>query len=198
MIEEKPLRKLDILVGAGLAALSFTLIARALRMPIGGTYGGVDNPWYASPAAMPLLLGALLLCCAVTVIVQAAKRGGHRELPAFLRIFWREDFLSRETARTALVWGGLLVYSLMLKFQPFAGLGAPLERAGFSPPLADASGVNYVLCSFLFLTLFIAVFHRPEGRFPRPARLIALTAGSFVVALLVAWVFSELLRVPLP
>ncbi len=198
MLEEKPLRKLDVLVGAGLAGLSFALVARALRMPIGGTYGGVDNPWYASPAAMPLLLGALLLGCAVVIIVQAAKRGGHRALPPFLREFWHGSVLTRETARTALVWGGLLLYSLMLKFQPFAPLAAPLDRAGSPPLFADPSGVNYVLCSFLFLTVFIVVFHRPNGRLPRPAQLSALIAGSLVVALLVAWVFSELLRVPLP
>lgn len=198
MIEEKPLRKLDIIVGAGLGVLSFALIASALRMPIGGTYGGVDNPWYASPAAMPLLIGALMACFAGTIIVQAVKRGGHRKLPAFLRGFWHNRILSREAARTALVWGSLLVYSLALKFQPFAPLSAPFERSGFPRLLADPSGVNYVLCSFLFLALFITSFHRPEGRMPRPVYLGALTAGSLVVALLVAWVFSELLRVPLP
>ncbi len=198
MLEEKPLRKLDILVGAGLGALSLALIVGALRMPIGGTYGGVDNPWYASPAAMPLLIGTLMFFFAGTIIVQAAKRGGHRGLPGFLRSFWRNNMLSQEAARMALVCGGLLIYSLGLEFQPFGQLAAPLERAGFPPLLADPSGVNYVLCSFLFLTFFIVTFHRPGGRFPRPARLGALTAGSLLMALLVAWVFSELLRVPLP
>lgn len=198
MIDEQPLRKLDVVAGAGLGALGLAIIVRALRMPIGGTYGGVDNPWYASPAAMPLLLGTLLVGGAVAIIGQAVKRGGHRGLPAFLRTFGRDTLLTREAARAAGAWGGLLVYALALKFPPFAALAGPLERAGAPGWLAEPSGANYVLCSFLFLVAYILGFYRPEGHFPRAARIGVILVGSLGVALLVAHAFSELLRVPLP
>ncbi|MDQ8180629.1 hypothetical protein [Pelagicoccus sp. SDUM812005] len=198
MIEEKPLRKLDVLTGGALGLLGGAIIAGALQMPIGGTYGGVDNPWYASPAAMPLLIGSALLACALTIIFQAVKRGGHLGLPNFLNAFWKSSILTLDAARGAMAWGSLLVYALALQLQPFASLSYPLRRIGATDLLADSNGLNYILCSALFLLAFALAFLRPSGRFPSLRYIAVLSAGSLVAAVLVAWTFSELLRVPLP
>ena len=50
MLDQNNLRKADVVTGICLVLLSIVVIIGALQMPIGGTYGGVDNPWYASPA----------------------------------------------------------------------------------------------------------------------------------------------------
>lgn len=198
MIEEKPLRKLDILSGALLGVLGGSIIGGAFKMPMGGTYGGVDNPWYASPAAMPLLIGCSLIACSLTIILQAVRRGGHLGLLTFLKQFWKDTVLSLDCARGSVAWGSLLIYALALQFQPFASLGYPMRQFGATGLLADSSGLNYIVCSSLFLLLFTLSFLRPNGKFPGKRYIAALIGGSLLAALLVAWTFSELLRVPLP
>lgn len=198
MIEEKPLRKLDLVAGAGLSALGIAIIANALQMPIGGTYGGVDNPWYASPAAMPLLIGSALLICAATIIVQALARSGAVGFPDFLKTFWQEKIKTLATVRALIAWGGLLVYALLLQLKVFAGFSYNLRNIGAPAWLADPSGANYVLCSFLFLFGFILAFYRPQDAFPSKGKIALIAAGSLGAALAVGWIFSELLRVPLP
>lgn len=198
MIDEKPLRKLDVLTGVCLSLLGVAIIVGAFQMPMGGTYGGVENPWYASPAAMPLLIGSLFLACAFTIILQAMRRGGHLGLPAFVKSFWNDSVLSLPCARGAIAWGSLLLYAFTLEFQPFASLSDPLRQLGATGLFADSSGLNYILCSALFILLFALSFLRPNGKFPSRRYIVALTGGSCLAAILVAWTFSELLRVPLP
>ncbi|MFC3122741.1 hypothetical protein [Agaribacter flavus] len=54
------------------------LVKLTLSFPMTGSYGGVENQWYVSPALFPLiLLTALFLCC-IALLTNALKYHGYQ------------------------------------------------------------------------------------------------------------------------
>ena len=71
--ETARLRGADIATGLVLAIVAVLMIAEALTYPLEGTYAGVRNAWYVSPALFPLMIGGMLLILSAGLVAVAAR-----------------------------------------------------------------------------------------------------------------------------
>ena len=203
MLSKESMPKADVVAGTALIALGVAVIVGAMRMPMGGRYGGVNNPWYASPAMLVLLVGGVLVLLSAMLVIRAIRRGGLAGFMPFVAWAARRIVTSRATYRGLLVWVLLGLYAGALYWRPAAGLADVLAHAAWlDNPLGRfltyPEGANYVVASCVFLGAFIWLFYRPDR--PRPAwwRVSVVSLISLLVSLLVGYSFSELLNVPLP
>ncbi|WP_158969526.1 tripartite tricarboxylate transporter TctB family protein [Paraglaciecola sp. L3A3] len=83
-----------------------------LSFPMSGSYGGVDNQWYVSPALFPLiLLSALFLCCSA-LFFSALKGNGAKNF--FSLPHWFGDKNNQHTKDRWLIIALLIVYVYIL------------------------------------------------------------------------------------
>ena len=175
MMPKEKLRKADIIASVCFIGLGASVIAGGLRMPIGGSYGGVENAWYVSPAVLPLLLGTLLIVCALSVLARAIKEGGHR---GFFRFFAGKFRTLPANAEVHRIWMILLILGTFI----FLLLGR----------------LDFYVAGMLFLATFMLLFYRPRsGRLERQHVLLILGL-SVVLPLITGYTFSKYLLVPLP
>ncbi len=201
MLDPKGLRTADLISGSLVALLGIGVLVGASQMPIGGTYGGVENPWYASPAAVPLLLGSLLVLAGLGVVFQGWRAGAARDFRSTVFSWFGGVAGRRRVLWIAGIWGGLLLYVLVLSWKPFGGLaiqmtrwirsGAPLDF------LIDPGGINYWLASSVFLTAAV-LLTRPQRKSRAWLRDLLMIVGLWVGVLVLAFLFSKPLQVPLP
>ena len=150
-------------------------------MPIGGMYAGVDNPWYASPAAFPILIGSLFILCGGLVAWHGIRKAGLAGLVGACKRAAYGVFGQATGRRGLQVLGLMFGYYWLLKAR---WLEDPTR--------------SYLASSSLFLIAFVLLFYRPEHRFPKAWQVAAIVLGSLALVSLVAHVFSERLGVPLP
>ena len=201
MLPNTRLRQADIVTSLILVALGVSVIVGALRMPLRGTYGGVPITWYTSPAFFPALLGALLILCAIGVLVRAIAARGHRRLVHDIGAALSHLPMNTAARRILTIWALLLFYILCLVLHPFGAPSRFLAASGQMPLvtfLREPEGMNYVISSFLFLVLFIFRFYRPRGRGWTWTRSTGLLAACGVVAWGIGYVFTQQLYSPLP
>ena len=74
--EQKNLRQADFKTALVLFFITIALIGQTLGFPMSGSYGGVENQWYVSPALFPLMVLSLLLLCSVILLINALKEQG--------------------------------------------------------------------------------------------------------------------------
>lgn len=202
MLERSSLRRADLCSGSLISLLGLSAIAAALKMPMGGTYGGVDNPWYASPGAVPLLLGGLFFLGGLGVIAKAVKEGAPRGFGASCRV-WLGDPKARSGLwRTLALWGSLGLYVALLAVKPFGFLGGYFARwvsvPGHAAFLAEPNGANYWVASALFLFGFVWLAQGERRIFAGGVKSLLLMALLLVAPLVVGYLFAVPLRVPLP
>ncbi|MEM9479693.1 MAG: tripartite tricarboxylate transporter TctB family protein [Verrucomicrobiota bacterium] len=181
MWQGRALRRADCVCGLGLVLLGGAVLNAARKMPMGGSYGGVDNPWYASPAAFPLLIGGLFVLSGFAIFLNGARSGALRGLfGALARAIGR---LGQPAQRRGIIVVALLAgYYVLIRYHWIPGY----------------SGENYIASSTVFLSVFALTFYRPQGRRPGWKLAIAIIAGAFLLSWGVASLFSGPLRVPLP
>jgi hypothetical protein len=102
-----------------------------------------------------------------------------------------------------MIWALIGGYIAALALNPFGPLSAPIENLVWAQSrltrfLTEPDGVNYVLTTFLFLSVLTLAFHRP-ARGPTTWKCRTLIVGS---SALLSWsvscVFTEILLTPLP
>lgn len=64
-----------VLLSIGLALLWYTF-----GFPMSGSYAGVENQWYISPALFPLMICGLLILCSTLLLIKAIQQGGTSQL----------------------------------------------------------------------------------------------------------------------
>lgn len=175
MMPPEKLRKADLLTAGVLSLLGIAVVGKALTMPFGGTYGGVNNAWYVSPAMFPLLIGGLLILCSISVAAHAIREGGHRD---FWR-FWKDRLGGMrdniQLRRMAVICAWTAVFA-------FGAMGR----------------INFYLAGFLYLAVFMILFHRPgEGKPTWRSVTLCLTVSLFASSL-TSFLFERYLLVPLP
>ncbi len=175
MMPEEKLRKADVVTAFCLIALGVIVIIASLQIPFGGSYGGVKNNWYVSPAAFPLILGVLIISSSMNVLIHAAKKGGFNQLFAYFKAKFKLLPQNTEAKRVFLV-------VLLIAFYVFA--------------LFDR--LDFYLASFIFLATFMLTFYRPGGVFPRVPHLIMLLLLSAIIPLVTGYIFRHYLLVSLP
>lgn len=199
MLSRQSMPAADLLSGCGLAVGAVIILINAGRMPMSGTYGGVDNAWYASPAAFPIVIGALLLIAAVGLIVRGALRGGGKRSGALLRELVLALGRRKTAQRIAMVFGLLLVYVAALQWHWFAFVAGAFEGLGSGrliPTrfLTADTGASYWCASFLFLLGFVLLF----GRGKTKSEWLMRIGCCGLAPLIVGYLFSEPLGAPLP
>lgn len=151
------LRKADFWTALLLIALATGMLVEALGYPLEGSFAGVRNVWYVSPALFPLLIAGMLILLSAYLLAVSIASGGARAALADLRpapIF--------AAARGACdVW---IVTALL-----FGYIVALVPRIDF--PLATATT----------LFAFVAIYHSGVPRLARRALVGFLAIVGAVV-----------------
>jgi len=150
------LRRADVVTGAVLAILAAAMILEALTFPLEGTYAGVQNAWYVSPALFPLIVGAMLLILSLGLLGKAV--GDIRRLaPGGSLLALGELTITGRALDAVLI--GLLLGAYIVGLVPRA---------------------DFMIATAFFLVVFMGVYAMAS----RPGRI--LLATSFVVSAAVA------------
>ena len=203
MLPEESLRKADIVTGVILFLISVGVIINALGMPMGGTYGGVENSWYVSPAAFPLAIGSLLMIASILLVLRAVKLGGLRNFAGY----WSSQFTgflnSNSNIRLLGIIGCLILYVLLLRLHLMIATCLFFRLLGASEStlfyfLSQPEGANYFFSSVIFLFVFTQIFYQPKDFFTGWKRQLLITGISITFPFFIGFIFSHYLRVPLP
>lgn len=169
-------RKADVVTSICLMALGSAVIYGAADMPLSGSYGGVTNVWYVSPAVFPFLVGGLLIGFSLIVLSRAVREGGLDNLAGFFADKARGLPRNVEVQRILLIWLTIGVYVFLL-----------------------FGRIDFYLAGALFLLAFMGMFYRPPQGTRFGFRHILLIVGlSVLVPVVTGYVFSTHLFVPLP
>ena len=147
-----PLRKADFWSSLVLIAVSVAMLLQALTFPLRGTYAGVRNAWYVSPALFPLIVSGALVLLALGLLVRSVRAGG---AAAALHDLWHPaaERLVRASAAFWIIGGAIY---------------------GFIPY------VDFVAATASFLLCFTVGFHLAGTRAARTL-LAALIASGLVL-----------------
>lgn len=157
------LRKADVWTGVVLAIVAVAMIAEALTFPLQGTYAGVRNAWYVSPALLPLIVGGMLFLLSIGLIAVAAR--DYRRLAPGSRLV--------RVSRASISGGdGWLIAVLLAAY-----IVALVPR------------VDFVVGTSLFLFVFMAVYlvDGVRGRSVVAGLLIVPAAAALALAIAGAW-----------
>lgn len=140
MLEKEKLRKADIFSGGVICLFGLWVIRRALQMPMKDSWGGVQNVWFVSPALFPLIVGGMIAILGILLTRTALKSVGRDELVQTLR--WLG---SAQLIRFLKSAAEIRLYAIAVLFFSFVFLNLPR--------------IDFLLCSVLFLAVFISMFH---------------------------------------
>ncbi len=178
MMELEKLRKADIFSGITIGLFGLWVVGQALKMPMKGSWGGVQNVWFVSPALFPLFVGGMIVVLGIALLVNALKVVGISGLTATLAWLKSYEFMR------------FLKSDAMLRFHAVVVLL-------FSFVYLNIPRIDFFLCSVLFLCAFITMFYLDD-----PVLLIAMLriylAGTAVFILWFALGLPEGLEASLP
>lgn len=159
------LRKADVWTGLVLAVVAIAMVAGALTFPLAGTYAGVRNVWYVSPALFPLIVGGLMLALSLGLVTRALRE--YRAIAPGCRVFRIEAGAIGREGANALLIAALLTFYIV----------------GLVPR------VDFVVATTLLLIVFIGtyVIASTVGRGVLVACLGGAGVMAFAVALAGAW-----------
>lgn len=158
------LRKADVWTGLVLAVVAVAMVAEALTFPLEGTYAGVRNAWYVSPALFPLIVGCALFALSLALLAKAVKDVRRLQPGGYLLLFERSAAAGR---------GDAWLVSLLL--------------AAYIVGLVPR--VDFTIATALFLIVFMGVYvvSSASGRIALTGTLIVAAVAGFAGALLDAW-----------
>jgi hypothetical protein len=135
MMEKKSLRSADFVSAIVLLVFAvWMLITTVTTFPMKGSWGGVKNVWYVSPALLPLFIGAGILGLSLVLLRNAIKEGGAATFCQQVRHF---EFRLSE--------GMLRFLAIVLVFAALVYVYIPVN--------------DFFLAALLCLTVFMSMFH---------------------------------------
>ena len=170
-MDRERLRRTDFWTGFGLAACAVAMLVVTSGFPMSGSYGGVHNVWYVSPALFPLIVGFGILGLSLLLVVNAARE------------------LGRDGLRQALSWPRGRIGPRGQRFAMIV-----MAIAGYVYVMVPA--VDFFLATTLLLLVFMAAFHLPDGRGLVPNLLLYLAA--LVLVALLRWIDPDRLAAAAP
>lgn len=162
--EVPPLRKADFWTSLVLLALAAGMLVETLSYPLQGSYAGVRNAWYVSPALLPLIIAGTLIVLSGLLLANAIRTGGAGAALADLP----HASATRMWAATADFWiiGGILagyIYGLLPR-------------------------VDFIAATTLMLFTLVAIYDMERPSIVRRALAIFFITTIVVVALaLLGW-----------
>lgn len=145
MMDKDKLRKADIFSGGIIMLFGLWIVYQAMQMPMKGSWGGVQNVWYVSPALFPLFVGAMIALLGAILVHKALKTVGSRGLMDVLHWLGSSD-LVRYLGTPAV----FRFYAMVVLFFSFVFLNIPR--------------IDFFLCAILFLIVFITMFYFDDDR----------------------------------
>ncbi len=174
MAERSPapsgLTKADFITGIVLIALGLATVVESLRMP---RFEERNIEPYTAPGVVPGILGTIILLLGTVLFLRAARAGGWRLTEGGAAAWWQDPGARR------------LLLALVLTLTYAGGL---------------VSRLPFWLATFVFVTLFVALFEWPlaRSRLDRIRRLIFAPLYGAAVSAAVTFVFQEIFLVRLP
>lgn len=175
MLPHETRRKADVVFSSFVIGLGFYLIYTASQMPWRSSVTGGAAQWFLSPGLFPATLGIMLILFSASVLVTAIREEGHRGIiPMFLN--WVRNLPTNRPFQRLLLMIGLIGVYI------FVGLGS----------------ADYRLVSGIFLFIFIALFWWPGAGAELAKRVVVTLGTATLVPVIVAYLFSTYLYVPMP
>jgi hypothetical protein len=140
MKDKSKLRQADIFSGGIIFLFGLWIVSQALKMPMKGSWGGVQNVWFVSPALFPLFVGAMVTLLGALLIRTAIKTVGLDGLKQTLH--WLTSPMLVDYLKSPAI---IRFYTMVTLFFSFVYLNIPR--------------VDFFLCSVFFLIAFITMFY---------------------------------------
>ncbi|MFH1984438.1 MAG: hypothetical protein ABIL58_21555 [Pseudomonadota bacterium] len=145
MMEKDKLRRADVFSGTVCFLFGLWVISQAVKMPMKGSWGGVQNVWFVSPALFPLLVGAMIAFLGALLVRIALKTTGSEAIAGFFRWLSSPDLLRYLSSPPTIRF-----YAIVVLFTSYVYLSIPR--------------IDFFLCSVLFLSVFITMFYLEDDR----------------------------------
>ena len=217
-------RTADFWTSLVLLVLAAAMAGGALQFPLRGTYAGVRNAWYVSPALLPLIVAACLALLALALLVTALRAGAARTalrrpaagaglLDVVLIAGLIVAFVVGFVPRVDFIVGAaffLLAFTIgfhlddqrlarlvLFSFFATAVLAGAVALLGLTPAPRSTLAFAFdgmVLAALLLTALGTLLLGRPPNR----SGLHHCLAVAFVTPLLLGSIFKFFLLVPLP
>jgi len=144
MIEKEKLRKADVYSGITIFLFGAWIVWQASKMPMKGSWGGVQNVWFVSPALFPLFVGAMIMLLGLLLFRTALKAIGIKAFGNTLHWLFSKNLLA--FLNTVPI---LRFYAMAVLFLSFVFLNIPR--------------IDFFLSAVLFLSAFIMMFYFDEA-----------------------------------
>ncbi len=145
MMDKDRLRKADIFSGIAFSVLGIYIISQAVKMPMKGSWGGVHNVWYVSPALFPLLVGSLITLAGCLLVRTALKEVGFEAVKQVGRYLLSPAFSTFLKQESTIRFYAVITVLISFVF-------------GFVPR------VDFFLSAIAFLLVFILLFYLEDAR----------------------------------
>lgn len=177
-----PLRKMDFWSSLVLIAVSLAMLLQTLGFPLRGTYAGVKNVWYVSPALFPLIISSTLIILGLLLLARAVHAGGAAAALGDLRRSAMSRFL-RTSGAFWIIGGAIAAYVFGLvphvDFVAATALFLFAFTSGFHLAGTRASSLllaGFIACGAVLLLVGLA------GRMPGPHTVLAYAIDAAVWA----------------
>ena len=178
MMDKDKLRKADIFSGSIILLFGLWIISQALQMPMKGSYGGVQNVWYVSPALLPLFVGAMIALLGALLIRIALKTVGRQGLTDTLHWLGSSELIHFLKSPALFRF-----YAMVVLFFSFVFLNIPR--------------IDFFLGAVLFLIVFITMFYFDDDALLKKMLFFYLS-GVIVFLIFFSQGLSETLEASLP
>lgn len=167
LMEKQNLRKKDLATSVLIGLFGAWTLWQATSMPMKGSWGGVMNVWYVSPALFPLFVGAMLVLLSLILAYNALSEigwSGAREVSHLFSVVLKSSFWTAP-ANVRFMAILLVLFSYVFLLLP---------------------RVDFFLASILFLLGFILLFYPQQHdlflRFFAVYALVMVVAGGLLLA----------------
>lgn len=159
MMETKKLRQADFVTSILLMLFGAWILFESFQMPMKGTYGGVKNVWYVSPALLPLIIGGALIMLGAVLLAFSIRSGGAADCIQSMRTVKLHTSVQLERFLAIVIAFVVLVYLFIPRVDFFLSVWFFLSylTIGFfldSNEILRKMSVTYVAISLVFLILF--------------------------------------------
>jgi hypothetical protein len=216
-------RRADFWTSLVLLVIAAAMIGGALQFPLQGTYAGVRNAWYVSPALLPLIIAGCLAVLALILLLAAIRAGAVQRAFAPRSAAGQLDvlliggliaaFVVCLVPRVDFIVGAtLFLFAFTISFHLNHAAVARLALGGFFAVCLLVGGMAFLgltpaprsIPAFLLDGAVLLVLVLMAGvslwRCPKPARLALrqCLGVAFLTPLLLGSIFKFFLLVPLP
>lgn len=159
MMETKKLRQADFITSILLILFGTWVLIEAFQMPMKGTYGGVKNAWYVSPALMPLIIGGSVFLLGIVLLMTAIRSGGASDCIQSIRSYTPKTNIQIERFAAIVLAFVVLVYLFIPRVDFFLSIWfflSYLITAFYSDShkILRKLTLIYAVISIIFLILF--------------------------------------------